>query len=91
MPAHGGHTAGALIPNIVRRSFQDLLEAEVSVAIGAMLHGRCTDERSTLHSGYRQRLSTNQVDDFSLPIPKLKQGSYFPYWLELRRMVDKGL
>ncbi|MCP9905302.1 hypothetical protein KBY85_14325 [Cyanobium sp. BA5m-10] len=30
-----GTTAGALIPEIVRRGFQDLLEAEVSAAIGA--------------------------------------------------------
>ncbi len=35
-----GTTAGALIPEIVRRGFQDLLEAEVSAAIGAQLHER---------------------------------------------------
>ena len=34
-----GTTAGALIPEIVRRDFQDLLQAEVSAAIGAQLHG----------------------------------------------------
>ena len=33
-----GTTAGALIPEIVRRGFQDLLEAEVSAAIGATRH-----------------------------------------------------
>ncbi|MCP9913972.1 transposase [Cyanobium sp. BA20m-14] len=51
-----GTTAGALIPEIVRRGFQDLLEAEVSAAIGATRHERCPDERSTHRNGYRQRL-----------------------------------
>ncbi|QPN66316.1 hypothetical protein [Synechococcus sp. CBW1006] len=42
-----GTTAGALIPEIVRRGFQDLLEAEVSALTGAQLHERCPDQRST--------------------------------------------
>ena len=37
-----GTTAGALIPEIVRRGFQDLLEAEVSAAIGAQLQTSTT-------------------------------------------------
>ena len=86
-----GTTAGALIPEIVRRGFQDLLEAEVSAAIGATRHDRCPDERSTHRNGYRQRLLTTQVGDLSLAIPKLRQGSFFPDWLEPRRRVDKAL
>ena len=57
---------GALIPEIVRRGFQDLLEVVgeafsegvVSAAIGA-----------THLNGYRQRLLTTQVGDISLAIP----------------------
>lgn len=49
-----GTTAGALIPEIGRRGFQDLLEAEVSAAIEATRHERCLDERSTHRNGYRQ-------------------------------------
>jgi len=86
-----GTTAGALIPEIVRRGFQDLLEAEVSAAIGATRHERCPDERTTHRNGYRQRLLTTQVGDLSLAIPKLRQGSFFPDWLEPRRRVDKAL
>ncbi|QPN56374.1 hypothetical protein I1E95_15060 [Synechococcus sp. CBW1107] len=48
-----GTTAGALIPEIVRRGFQDLLEAEVSALTGAQLHERCPDQRSTLSSDIR--------------------------------------
>jgi putative transposase len=86
-----GTTAGALIPEIVPRGFQALLEAEVSAAIGATRHERCPDERSTHSNGYRQRLLTTQVGDLTLAIPKLRQGSFFPDWLEPRRRVDKAL
>ena len=86
-----GTSAGALIPEIVRRGFQELLEAEVSAAIGATRHERCPDERSTHRNGYRRRLLTTQVGDLSLAIPKLRQGSFFPDWLEPRRRFDKAL
>ena len=69
--------SGDLIPEIVRRGFQDLLEAVgeafsegvVSAAIGATRHERCPDERSTHRNGYRQRLLTTQVGDISLANP----------------------
>ena len=86
-----GTTAGALIPEIVRRGFQDLLEAEVSALTGAQLHERCPDQRSTHRNGYRERLLTTQVGDLTLAIPKLRKGSFFPNWLEPRRRVDKAL
>jgi putative transposase len=86
-----GTTAGALIPEIVRRGFQDLLEAEVSALTGAQLHERCPDQRSTHRNGYRERVLTTQVGDLTLAIPKLRQGSFFPNWLEPRRRVDKAL
>jgi transposase-like protein len=71
-----GTTAGALIPAIVRRGFQELLEAEVSALTGAQLHERCPDQRSTHRNGYRQRVLTTQVGDLTLAIPKLRQGSF---------------
>ncbi|MFN9932967.1 MAG: transposase, partial [Cyanobacteriota bacterium] len=86
-----GTTAGALIPEIVRRGFQDLLEAEVSALTGAQLHERCPDQRSTHRNGYRERVLTTQVGDLTLAIPKLRQGSFVPNWLEPRRRVDKAL
>ena len=85
-----GTTAGAL-HEIVRRGFQGLLEAEVSALTGAQLHERCPDQRSTHRNGYRERLLTTQVGDLTLAIPKLRQGSFFPNWLEPRRRVDKAL
>jgi transposase-like protein len=86
-----GTTAGALIPEIVRRGFQALLEAGLSDAVGAQLHQRCHDERVTHRNGYRERVLTTQVGDLTLAIPKLRQGTFFPNWLEPRRRVDKAL
>ncbi len=71
-----GTTAGALIPEIVRRGFQELLEAEVSATIGGQLHERRPDDRATHRNGYRQRVLTTQVGDLTLAIPKLRQGSF---------------
>ena len=34
---------------------------------------------------------TTQVGDLSLVIPKLRQSSFFPSWIEPRRRVDKAL
>jgi len=73
-----GTTAGALIPEIVRRGFQDLMEAEVCVAIGATPHERCPCERTTHRNSYRQRMLTTQMGDLSLAIHKVRQGSFFP-------------
>ena len=64
-----GTTAGALIPEIVRRGFQDLLEAEVSAAIGAQLHERRPEERSTHRNGNRQRDAGETVVDRVAALP----------------------
>jgi hypothetical protein len=52
-----GITTGALIPAIVHRSFQDLLQAEVSALTGAQLHERYPDQYSTHHNVYREGYS----------------------------------
>jgi hypothetical protein len=46
--------SGASIPKIVRRSFQDPPEADVSAVIGVTCHERCPDERYTQRSGCQQ-------------------------------------
>ena len=64
-----GTTAGPLTPEIVRRGFQNLLEADVPACIGATRHERCPDERSTHRNRYRQRALTTQVGVISLATP----------------------
>jgi len=67
-PMDQGNTAGALIHEIVRRGFQQLLEAEVSALTGAHLHVRCPDQRFTHRNGYLRRLVTTQLGDLTLAI-----------------------
>jgi len=68
--------------------YYDLLEAEFSSLTGAQFHERCPDQRSTHRNGNHQPLLTTQVDDHTLAIPRILQGSFFSNWLETRRRVD---
>ena len=62
------------------------------------IEGRCGagyDEKNTerLNSpnGYRERTWDTRAGSVSLKIPKLRQGSYFPEFLEPRRTAEKAL
>lgn len=86
-----GNIVAALIPEIERRGFQDLLEAGVYASIGAQLHELRPDERATHRNGYREWLQTTQVGDLTLANPKLHHDSIFPNLLKPRRQVGKAL
>src|SRR3954447_26498393 len=75
---------------LVRWAVQELMETEVSAQIGAGRYER-TDERSTQRNGYRPRTWDTRVGSLELQIPKLRQGSYFPSWLEPRRRAEQAL
>ena len=87
-PLLDGSTAGELIPELVRHGLQQLIELEVAAVLGADRHER-SEERLGYRNGYRPRLLTTQVGDLSLAIPKLRQGSFFPDWLEPRRRLSR--
>src|SRR3954453_20920808 len=75
---------------IVRWAVQELMEAEVSAQIGAERYER-TEDRSTQRNGYRPRTWDTRVGTLELQIPKLRQGSYLPGWLEPRRRAEQAL
>src|SRR5216684_3310346 len=75
---------------IVRWTIQELMEAEVSAQIGAGRYER-SGERVTQRNGYRTRPWDTRVGTLELEIPKLRQGSYFPSWLEPRRRAEQAL
>ena len=75
---------------IVRWAVQELMEAEVSAQIGAGRYER-SDERVTQRNGYRPRTWDTRVGSLELQIPKLRQGSYWPSWLEPRRRAEQAL
>jgi transposase-like protein len=74
----------------VRWLVQQLMEAEVSAQIGAERYER-TEERATQRNGYRTRPWDTRVGTLALAIPKLRQGSYFPSWLEARKRGEQAL
>jgi putative transposase len=75
---------------IVRWAVQELMEAEVSAQIGAGRYER-SDERVAQRNGFRPRPWDTRVGTLELQIPKLRQGSYFPSWLEPRRRAEQAL
>jgi transposase-like protein len=69
---------------------RELMEAEVAAKVGAEL-GERSLERSTHRNGYRPRGWDTRVGSVELAIPKLRQGSYFPSFLEPRRRAEQAL
>jgi putative transposase len=70
--------------------YQALIEAELTVVIGAGPFQR-TEDRLAQRNGHRHRLLTTTAGDLDLRIPKLRTGSFFPSLLERRRRVDQAL
>jgi transposase-like protein len=68
----------------------ELIEAEVSRLIGAELGERST-ERVTHRNGYRHRAWDTRAGQIDVAIPKLRQGSYFPSFLEPRKRHEQAL
>ncbi len=62
----------------------------VEGVIGAGRHER-TLERATYRNGYRDRSLDTRLGSLQLRIPKLRQGSYFPPFLEPRKLTEKAL
>jgi putative transposase len=58
-----------------------LIEWEVSEQIGAERYQH-SDERQTHRNGYRDRAWETRVGEIPLRVPKLRQGTYFPGFLE---------
>jgi transposase-like protein len=69
---------------------QMLMQADVEGKIGAGRHER-SGERVTYRNGYRDRSLDTRLGELNLRIPKLRQGSYFPPFLEARKTSEKAL
>jgi putative transposase len=69
---------------------QLLMETDVDGLIGAGRHER-SGERTTYRNGYRDRTRDTRLGSLQLRIPKLRQGSYFPPFLEPRKTTEKAL
>jgi putative transposase len=67
-----------------------LMELEVASQTGAGRHERCAD-REDYRNGYRSRWWDTSVGSLELTIPRLREGSYQPSFLEPRRRADRAL
>ncbi len=81
---------GDFLRSVAEAVVQLLMETDVDGLIGAGRHER-TGERTTYRNGYRDRTLDTRLGSLQLRIPKLRQGSYFPPFLEPRRTSEKAL
>lgn len=79
-----------LLREMIGFASQRLMELEVGALTGAA-YGEKHAERLVQRNGYRERDWQTRAGAVELRIPKLRKGSYFPGFLEPRRMAEKAL
>src|SRR5207247_2120379 len=79
-----------LLREMVGFAAQRLMELEVESVTGAA-HCERSPDRINRRNGYRDRMWETRAGAVELRIPKLRKGSYFPGFLEPRRMAEKAL
>ena len=81
---------GDFLRAVAEAVLQLLMEADVEGLIGAGRYER-SGERTTWRNGHRERVLDTRLGSLQLRIPKLRQGSYFPPFLEARKVSEKAL
>lgn len=76
--------------SVLEEALSKVMDLEVRARTGAPL-GERSQDRTAYRNGYRERSYDTSLGELALRIPKLRQGSYFPSFLEPRRMVEKAL
>jgi len=84
------HDDGDFLRTVAESVLQLIMEADVAGGSGAARHERA-EGRVTWRNGYRDRALNTRLGTLNLRVPKLRQGSYFPGFLEPRRTSEKAL
>jgi len=79
-----------MLRQMVQFMAQRLMEIDVEGRCGAGYDEKSA-ERTNSRNGYRDRTWETRAGAVELKIPKLRQGSYFPEFLEPRRTAEKAL
>jgi transposase-like protein len=83
-------TDADLLREMIGFTAQRLMALEVEGLTGAA-PGERNPERINQRNGYRDRTWETRAGTVELRIPKLRKGSYFPGFLEPRRLAEKAL
>src|ERR1039457_907122 len=82
---------GDFVRDAVAIVARELMEAEISVEVGAEL-GEVSEARVTHRNGYRPRGWGTRVGEIELLVPRKRQGpAYFPSFLEPRRRSEQAI
>jgi putative transposase len=79
-----------LLREMIGFAAERLMELEVGALTGAG-YGEKSPTRLVQRNGYRERAWETRAGTVELRIPKLRKGSYFPFFLEPRRLAEKAL
>lgn len=79
---------GALLQTLAR-ALATMMDSEVRELCGADYDER-SEERENSRNGYRPRPLETRMGTVELKIPKLREGSYFPSFLEPRRRWEQA-
>src|ERR1051326_1805261 len=81
---------GDFLRAVAEAVLQLLMESDVEGLIGAGRYER-SPERSNYRNGFRDRALDPRLGTLQLRVPKLRQGAYFPPFLEPRKVSEKAL
>lgn len=77
------------LKTLLQQTLRAVMNHEAQALCSAPYGGR-TAERTNHRNGYRERTLETRMGTLELAIPKLRQGSYFPSFLEPRRRWERA-